>query len=45
MEREDIRRQMMGVVATVPTPFDEYYNVDYGTHGRGDGALDRERLG
>ena len=30
MEREDIRRQMVGVVATVPTPFDEYYNVDYG---------------
>ena len=30
MKREEIRRQMSGVVATVPTPFDEYYNVDYG---------------
>ena len=30
MEREEIRRQMVGVVATAPTPFDEYYRVDYG---------------
>lgn len=30
MEREEIRRQMIGVVATVPTAFDDDYRVDYG---------------
>jgi 4-hydroxy-tetrahydrodipicolinate synthase len=30
MDREEIRKQMKGVVATVPTPFDENYRVDYG---------------
>lgn len=30
MERGEIRRQMTGVVATVPTPFDDDYRVDHG---------------
>ena len=30
MDREEIRRQMVGVVATAPTPFDDEFRVDYG---------------
>lgn len=30
MDREEIRRQMVGVIAAAPTPFDDDYRVDYG---------------
>ena len=30
MDREQVKKQLVGPVATVPTPFDEGYRVDYG---------------
>ena len=30
MERDELRRLLVGAMATIPTPFDDEYRVDYG---------------
>ncbi len=35
MTRDELRKLMVGPIATVPTPFDDEYQVDYGRMAEG----------